>query len=77
MNESQKPTMGTRPALALMTTIFFMWGFITVLNDVLIPHLKALFTLNYFQAMLVQFIFFGAYFVVSLPAGREIGRAHV
>ena len=74
MNEAQKPTMGTRPALALMTTIFFMWGFITVLNDVLIPHLKALFTLNYFQAMLVQFIFFGAYFVVSLPAGRVLAR---
>ncbi|HET7845187.1 MAG TPA: sugar MFS transporter [Xanthomonadales bacterium] len=66
--------MGTRAALALMTTIFFMWGFITVLNDVLIPHLKALFTLNYFQAMLVQFIFFGAYFVMSLPSGRVLAR---
>lgn len=74
MNDLQKPTMGTRSALALMTTIFFMWGFITVLNDVLIPHLKALFTLNYFQAMLVQFIFFGAYFVMSLPAGRVLAR---
>jgi len=63
-----------RLALGVVTTIFFMWGFITVLNDVLIPHLKSVFTLNYAQAMLVQFIFFGAYFVMSLPAGRVIAR---
>ncbi|HEY0232222.1 MAG TPA: sugar MFS transporter [Dokdonella sp.] len=61
-------------ALGVVTTIFFMWGFITVLNDVLIPHLKSVFTLNYAQAMLVQFIFFGAYFVMSLPAGRVVAR---
>lgn len=61
-------------ALAVVTAIFFMWGFITVLNDVLIPHLKSVFTLNYAQAMLVQFIFFGAYFVMSLPAGRVVAR---
>jgi MFS transporter, FHS family, L-fucose permease len=63
-----------RVALAVVTAVFFMWGFITVLNDVLIPHLKALFTLNYAEAMLIQFIFFGAYFVMSLPAGRVIER---
>lgn len=63
-----------RVALAVTTTIFFMWGFITALNDVLIPHLKSVFTLNYTQAMLVQFIFFGAYFVMSLPAGRVIAK---
>jgi FHS family L-fucose permease-like MFS transporter len=51
-----------------------MWGFITVLNDVLIPHLKSVFTLNYTEAMLVQFIFFGAYFMMSLPAGRVIAH---
>jgi FHS family L-fucose permease-like MFS transporter len=53
-----------------------MWGLLTALNDVLIPHLKALYTLNYVQAMLVQFCFFGAYAIVSLPAGaliRKIG----
>ncbi len=66
--------LGPRAALSLMTTIFFMWGFITVLNDVLIPHLKSLFTLNYFDAMLVQFIFFGAYFVMSLPSGRVLAK---
>jgi FHS family L-fucose permease-like MFS transporter len=56
----------TRP-LAIVTTLFFMWGFLTSLNDVLIPHLKALFDLNYASAMLVQFAFFSAYFLFSLP----------
>ncbi len=64
----------TRVALAVMSTIFFMWGLITVLNDVLIPHLKALFTLNYFEVMLVQFTFFGAYFIVSLPSGKFLAH---
>jgi len=58
--------------LAILTTLFFMWGFITVLNDVLIPHLKNLFELSYFQAMAVQLCFFGAYGVVSYPAGSLI-----
>ena len=49
-----------------ITFLFFMWGFITVMNDVLIPHLKAVFDLSFFQAGLVQFAFFGAFFVVSL-----------
>ncbi|MEW9572702.1 L-fucose:H+ symporter permease [Rhodanobacter sp. Si-c] len=60
--------------MASCTVIFFMWGFLTSLNDVLIPHLKALFTLDYSQAMLVQFVFFGAYFLMSLPAGRLVER---
>ncbi|GEB69428.1 MFS transporter [Pseudoalteromonas carrageenovora] len=55
--------------LTAMTTLFFLWGFITVLNDVLIPRLKDVFDLTYFEAMLVQFCFFGAYFIVSIPAG--------
>lgn len=55
---------------AVMTSVFFMWGFITCLNDILIPHLKGSFNLSYTQAMLVQFCFFGAYFVCSIPAGR-------
>jgi FHS family L-fucose permease-like MFS transporter len=54
--------------------LFFMWGLLTSLNDVLIPHLKSIYTLNYVQAMLVQFCFFGAYFIVSLPAGMLIKR---
>ncbi|HPU57086.1 MAG TPA: MFS transporter [Verrucomicrobiota bacterium] len=55
-----------RGAFAIMTSLFFMWGFMTVFNDILIPRFKEAFTLNYFQAMLVQFAFFGAYFVGSL-----------
>jgi FHS family L-fucose permease-like MFS transporter len=60
--------------LIIVTTLFFMWGALTALNDVLIPHLKALYTLSYVQAMLVQFCFFGAYFLVSLPAGMLIKK---
>ncbi|MBS4014407.1 MAG: sugar MFS transporter, partial [Bacteroidetes bacterium] len=55
--------------LTILTTLFFMWGFITCLNDILIPHLKAIFELTYFQVMLIQFTFFTAYAIVSLPAG--------
>jgi FHS family L-fucose permease-like MFS transporter len=65
-----------RGPLIIVTILFFLWGGLTSLNDILIPHLKAIYTLNYVQAMLVQFCFFGAYFVVSLPAGyliRAIG----
>ncbi|MDI5846750.1 sugar MFS transporter [Shewanella xiamenensis] len=61
-------------ALTSLTSLFFMWGFITCLNDILIPHLKAVFELNYAQAMLIQFCFFGAYFLVSLPAGALVKR---
>ncbi|MBU6478180.1 MAG: sugar MFS transporter [Xanthomonadaceae bacterium] len=65
---------GNRTALTVVTTIFFMWGFITALNDVLIPHLKSVFTLNYKEVMLVQFTFFGAYFLMSLPSGKVVSR---
>ncbi|MDB5961844.1 MAG: transporter [Massilia sp.] len=61
-------------ALVIVTILFFMWGLLTSLNDVLIPHLKAIYTLSYLQAMLVQFCFFGAYFLVSIPAGALIRR---
>jgi FHS family L-fucose permease-like MFS transporter len=60
--------------LAVLTTLFFMWGFITCLNDIIIPHLKAVFELNYAQAMLIQFAFFTAYFVVSLPSGLIVNK---
>lgn len=53
-------------SFATMTILFFMWGFMTVFNDILIPRFKEAFTLSYFQAMLVQFSFFGAYFIGSL-----------
>ncbi|MBX2971667.1 MAG: sugar MFS transporter [Flavobacteriales bacterium] len=60
------PPSGSRHALAVLTSLFFLWGFITVLNDVLVPHWKALFNLTYAQSLLVQFCFFGAYFIGSL-----------
>ncbi len=63
-----------RFALISLTSLFFMWGFITCLNDILIPHLKAIFDLTYTQSMLVQFCFFGAYFLVSLPAGHLVKK---
>lgn len=62
------------PALIVLTSLFFMWGLITSLNDILIPHLKAAFSLNYVEAMLIQFCFFGAYFVMSLPSGYLVER---
>ncbi|MGO9084541.1 MAG: sugar MFS transporter [Candidatus Sulfotelmatobacter sp.] len=58
--------------LATVTTLFFMWGFLTCLNDILVPHLKSIFDLNYAQAMLIQFAFFGAYFVFSIPSAKLI-----
>jgi FHS family L-fucose permease-like MFS transporter len=67
-------TTGNTGPLVIITILFFMWGLLTALNDVLIPHLKALYTLNYVQAMLVQFCFFGAYAIVSLPAGALIKK---
>lgn len=63
-----------RFALVALTSLFFMWGFITCLNDILIPHLRNVFSLSYTQAMLVQFCFFGAYFLASLPAGALVKR---
>ncbi|WP_426114604.1 sugar MFS transporter [Massilia sp. PWRC2] len=63
-----------RSALVIITSLFFMWGLLTSLNDVLIPHLKAIYTLSYVQAMLVQLCFFSAYFLVSMPAGALIRR---
>lgn len=60
--------------LAVLTTLFFMWGLITSLNDILIPHLKGIFTLSYVQVMLIQFCFFGAYLVMSYPSGYLVER---
>ena len=59
-------------AMSIATMLFFMWGFLTCLNDILIPHLKAIFDLNYAQAMLVQFCFFSSYFLFALPAGKLV-----
>src|ERR1700719_1738885 len=61
-----------RAPLTVVTTLFFMWGFLTCLNDILVPHLKPIFDLNYTQVMLIQFAFFGAYFVFSIPSAKII-----
>ena len=68
-------------SLIILTTLFFMWGFLTCMNDILIPYLKEIFVLKYWQAMLIQFCFFGAYFIgssiyylMSLKIGDPINR---
>ena len=59
-------------ALAMVTTLFFMWGFLTSLNDILIPHLKSIFELNYTEVMLVQFAFFGTYAALGIASGKIV-----
>jgi FHS family L-fucose permease-like MFS transporter len=63
-----------RFSFALVTLFFFIFGFLTCLNDILVPHLKALFTLTYTEATLVQFCFFSAYFFTSIPAGKILEK---
>jgi FHS family L-fucose permease-like MFS transporter len=72
--QTSREGSGNTFPMMVVTLLFFMWGLITSLNDVLIPHLKSIYTLTYVQAMLVQFCFFGAYFIVSIPAGILIKR---
>ena len=60
--------------LIILTSLFFMWGFLTVLNDILIPYLKNVFDLSYTQAVLIQFCFFTAYGVCSIPAGNIVKK---
>lgn len=68
---SSPPANYGRP-LAVVTTLFFMWGFLTCLNDILVPHLKSIFELGYAQVMLIQFSFFSAYFLFSVPSAKLI-----
>jgi MFS transporter, FHS family, L-fucose permease len=63
----------SRP-LAVVTTLFFMWGFLTCLNDILVPQLRSIFDLSYARAMLVQFAFFSAYFLFSVPWSRIVNK---
>ena len=65
---------GYRFSLTCLTSLFFIWGLLTSLNDILIPYLKGMFDLSYTQAMLIQFCFFGAYFIVSMPAGALVSK---
>src|SRR5438445_3351843 len=61
----------SRP-LTIVTTLFFMWGFLTSLNDILVPHLKSIFELSYARVMLIQFAFFSAYFLFSVPWSKIV-----
>jgi FHS family L-fucose permease-like MFS transporter len=73
---SANATVGTAPnyskPLAIVTSLFFMWGFLTCLNDILVPHLKSIFDLSYAGAMLIQFAFFSAYFLFSVPWSKVV-----
>jgi FHS family L-fucose permease-like MFS transporter len=62
------------PALRLLASLFFIWGFITVINNTLLPHLKSVFELNYVQTTLIESVWFIAYFVASMPAAWLIER---
>jgi FHS family L-fucose permease-like MFS transporter len=66
-------TQDYRRPLAIVTSLFFMWGFLTCLNDILVPHLKSIFDLGFAQVMLVQFSFFSAYFLFSVPWSKIVG----
>ena len=70
--ENELSPSARRIGQTVVVALFFMWGFITCLNDILIPHLKEVFDLNYSKAILIQFTFFGAYFLMSLPAGKLV-----
>src|ERR1700736_42759 len=69
---SPAPASTNVAAMAMVTTLFFFWGFVTVLNDILVPHLKNIFDLSYTKVMLIQFAFFSAYFIFSIPAAKII-----
>jgi FHS family L-fucose permease-like MFS transporter len=71
------PSGGTgsyRSALTLLASLFFMWGFITVINGTLLPHLRSVFELSYFQAALIESVWFIAYFFASIPSAKLIER---
>ncbi|RYD67706.1 MAG: sugar MFS transporter [Sphingomonadales bacterium] len=68
------PAQSYRPALTLLATLFFMWGFITVINNTLLPHLRSVFELNYTQTTLIESVWFIAYFVASIPSAMLIRR---
>ncbi|MEO5707175.1 MAG: sugar MFS transporter [Alteraurantiacibacter sp.] len=70
------PTSAARygPTLALLASLFFMWGFITVINNTLLPHLRSVFDLNYTQTTLIESVWFIAYFVASIPSAMLIRR---
>jgi len=71
---TEESTQSYGPALTLLASLFFMWGFITVINNTLLPHLRSVFDLNYTQTTLIESVWFIAYFVASIPSARLIER---
>lgn len=69
---AQPLTTNTRSALTLLASLFFMWGFITVINNTLLPHLRSVFDLTYTQTTWIESVWFIAYFVASIPAAKLI-----
>ncbi|WP_395650118.1 MFS transporter, partial [Brevundimonas sp.] len=65
---------GARAVLSLLATLFFMWGFITVINNTLLPHLRSVFVLDYTRTTLIESVWFIAYFVASIPSAKLIER---
>jgi FHS family L-fucose permease-like MFS transporter len=68
------PARSGRAALTLLASLFFMWGFITVINGTLLPHLRSVFDLNYGQTTLIESVWFIAYFFASIPSAKLIER---
>src|SRR6476660_9275067 len=60
--------------LAILTALFFLWGFLTSLNDILVPHLKSIADFDYSKVMLIQFAFFSAYFLFSYPWSKIVNK---
>lgn len=67
-----QPGRSYGPALTLLASLFFMWGFITVINNTLLPHLRSVFDLSYTQTTLIESVWFIAYFVASIPSAKLI-----
>lgn len=72
--EASNDGAGYNSALALLASLFFMWGFITVINNTLLPHLRSVFDLSYTQTTLIESVWFIAYFVASIPSAKLIER---
>src|SRR5205085_12616816 len=69
-----QPATSYSPALTLLASLFFMWGFITVINNTLLPHLRSVFDLNYTETTLIESVWFIAYFFASIPSAKLIER---
>ena len=69
-----QPGSNYAPALTLLASLFFMWGFITVINGTLLPHLRSVFDLSYTQTTLIESVWFIAYFFASIPSAKLIER---